>query len=176
LHGELNVDEAVADFGADGFVAGETSELGGLERPADAVVVGGVALLDAGFAGVHPREVVAEPGLDGGVVGGRKEELEEGGGASYFYEVERVDDAIGAAGGASVADALGELEAGVHARGGRDEPGEEMRGGGAGVVLFVGEDVGGGEGRHRQAEADHGAAVILEVVGVGFAVDLFVGA
>ena len=61
------------DFGAGGVVADEAGELGCLQSPADGVVVLGVALLDALFAGLHPVEIVAEPVLERVLLGGVEE-------------------------------------------------------------------------------------------------------
>ena len=75
-----------------------------------------------------------------------------------FCEVDGFDDAFGAAcfGGGN---GLGVGHARGHAGGGVDEPGFQVGDGLLGVVLFVGEDEGGGEGGNVEAEIEESVAV-----------------
>jgi hypothetical protein len=93
----------------------------------------------------------------------------------YFNQVERVNDTDAAAGKSPV-DGLSVLQVRIHAGGIVDKPGTEVARRVVGVFVGAGDFVSGGERGHDQAEADHGAAMLHEIIGIGHAVALDVGA
>ena len=153
-------------------VAGELRERRHLRAPAGAVIVLGVALRDAVRVRRHPVDVGREPALHARQIGRLQVELP--GGARHFHQVQRVDDPDAPPGEAPL-DGLRVLQVRVHARGLVHKPGAQVRGGMLGVLAIFGDLVRRGQRGHRQAEADHGAPVLHEVIRIGHAVALYVG-
>ena len=169
-------DEALAAFGEDGGVAHEPRETGGLERPAGAVVVLGVTLVDPVRVRANPSEVLAEPTRDGSVGGGC-----EGWGAAQgfdaegdFGQVHGVDDADAAAGAAAF-NRLRVEEIGIHLRRRINEPRLQVAHGGRGVAFLVGDFVSGAEDAEVARKTQEQLAVRDKVVGVGETIALDVG-
>ena len=119
--------------------------------------------------GGHPLNVLGEPLLDAVPIGRRHGDLVRR--ARHFHQVQGVDNP-GAAPREAPVDGLGVLQIGIHAGGRVHEPGAQMQRRVVGVLALAGNLVGGRQRRHDEAQADHGAAVLDEIVGVAHAVAL----
>ena len=147
---------------ADGEIpaAGHEGQLHDLRIEEGAVVVGGGPLATAGVALEEPVEVVAGPGGDGLVVGGRQQARI----VDQRHRIDRIDqiaalDDAGAAAIVGAADGLGEAEVGIHPRRLVDEPRAGERGGVLGIPLLAGEPPGEAECLHGRTQQAYPAAV-----------------
>ena len=147
---------------ADGEIAaaGHQGQLHDLRVEEGAVVVVGGPLAAAGLALEEPVEVVAGPGGDGLVVGGRQHARI----VDQRHRVDRIDkiaalDNAGATALIGAANGLGVAEVGIHPRRLVDEPGAGKHGGVLGIPLLAGEPPGEAECLHGRTQQAYPAAV-----------------